>query len=188
MSELTAKMRANFSAAILDAAPFSLGAREAALLASFTLMKAIVKNYGYANDEAFFTRAASERLRTSKVIPPAVKMWFAAYQGASRYAFHSTFHTVSTSEPGLLEGMEFFSYTYVCGNLALQLLAPRWKDMRDRSRPLLTLKPNLYWKPATTQFWPYSGEALQWPPEKYLGDRLIKHFVYRFQSPITLRS
>jgi hypothetical protein len=185
MCGLTAKMKERFSATILEGAPFSLDAGDAALLAAFTFMKATVKDYCYGKDP-FFTRAARERLRESLTIPPLVKMWFAAHQGAAQYAFHSNFHIVSTSAPGPIYGMEFFSYTYIVGHLALQLLAPRWKDICDRDKPLVTLAPNAYWRPATVQFWPDRGETLLWPPEKYLGDSVIEQFINRFQVPINI--
>jgi len=81
--------------------------------------------------------------------------------------------------------MEFFCYTYIFGNLALQFLAPRWKEVRDWNRPLLRLDPNRYWNPAAVQFWPSVGEV-SWPPEKYLGDSTIEQFTYRFNAPVNV--
>ncbi len=187
MSALTAKIKGRYSATVLNGAPFSLGPEDAVILAAFTLMKAVAKNYYYGRDDPFFTRAACERLRNSLAIPHFVKMWAAAYQGASRYAFHSNFHIVSTSEPGPLYGMEFFSYTYILGNLVLQLLAPRRKDILDRGKPLITLVPNARWQSTAIQFWPEAGQALSWPPAKYFGDSTIEHFIYRFGVPVTVR-
>lgn len=188
MSALTAKVKERFSATILEGAPFSLAGEDARILAAFTLMKAMVKNYGYPNDdEPFFTRASCERLRVSLTIPSHVKMWFAAFQGTSRYSFHSNFYIVSTSEPGPLEGMEFFCYTYVLGNLALQLLAPRWKYVGHRDWPLVSLIPNRCWDLAAIQFWPLPDQAPLWPPEKYIGDRTFDQFIYRFAAQINLR-
>jgi hypothetical protein len=188
MSALTGKMKHRFSSTILRGAPFSLDAKDAVLLAAITLMKAIVQNCYYWKHDPFFTKASSERLRKSLTIPDYVKMWVAAYHSASQYAFHSNFYTVTVNTPGPLGGMEFFSYTHVAGNLVVQLLAPRWKDLRHRSRPLLNLTPNIGWQPAAPRFWPFQGNALSWPPEKYLGDGVIKHFIDRFQSPITIPS
>ncbi len=186
MSALTGRVKKRFSASILDGAPTSIDAKDALLLAAFTLMKAIVQNYHYVRDEAFFTRAASERLRESLTIPPLVKMWIATYYAPSRYAFHSNFHTVTVNNPGPLGGMEFLSYTYIVGNLVLQLLAPRWKDIRHRHLPLLTLTPNSYWQAAAPQFWPFEGDALPWPPKKHLSDSVIEQFINRFQVPVNV--
>jgi hypothetical protein len=184
MSDLTAKIKDNFRDTIIGAAPFSLDAKSAALLASYTFMKAVVQDYGYNLDEPFFTRAACERFRESHSMPPLAKAWFAAYQGNSAYAFHGNIDLVQVTD-GRLEGMEFFSYTYVLGPLVLQLLAPRWKDLRRRNRPLVTLTPNkLRWQDAVIQFWPYTGEALSWPPRLYIGDNVSEQFFNRFRVPI----
>jgi hypothetical protein len=182
MSELTNKVKHNFAESILKGKSFSLGPREGTLLAAFTFMKAVVKDYHYG-DEPFFTRAVRERFRISLSIPNSVKVWIAAYQGSARWSFHSNFCIIAAQAPGPLAGMEFFSYTYIDGNLALQLLAPRWKDVRRRSRPLLSIVPNPCWGPAVIQFWPYAGN-FSWPPARYLGDDVVEEFLERFTGPI----
>ena len=94
---------------------------------------------------------------------------------------------VSSSEPGPALGMEFLSYTYVVGKLTLQLLAPRWKDVRDRGRRLIEITPNEYWNPAVVSFWPYDGNAVSWPPEKFLGDDTIQQFIHRFNETVRVK-
>jgi hypothetical protein len=185
MSALTKKIKDAFSSAMLKGSPFSLCARDAALLAAFTFMKAVVTNHG-VDDDPFFTRGARERLRTSLVIPPLVKMWFAAYQGVSRFSTKNNLGIIGARESDPFYGMEFCSFSYVVGKLALQLLAPRWKDIRDRGKPVISINPNVYWQPAAIQFWPYGGQVLSWPPEKYLGDDVIEAFIYRFNMPINV--
>jgi hypothetical protein len=69
MSGLTGKMKDRFSSSILDGAPFSLDAKDAVLLAAFTLMKAIVQNYHFAQDEPFLRErpvSGSESLLPSR--------------------------------------------------------------------------------------------------------------------------
>jgi hypothetical protein len=98
----------------------------------------------------------------------------------------SNFNIASTSA-GPLSGIEFGSFTYVVGKLALQLLAPRWKRIDHRGRPLVSLTPNASWDPAVTLFWPHSGELLLWPPAKYLGDDMIQEFILRFpRNPVNV--
>src|ERR1700730_6027765 len=110
--------------------PFSLGARDAAILAAFTFMKAAVTNHLTVHEyEPFFTRAASTKFRVSLTLPPMLKAWFAAFQGEARISTRSNFSIVSTSDPGPLYGVEFGSFTYIVGGLSLQLLAPRWKHI-----------------------------------------------------------
>jgi hypothetical protein len=187
MSSITGKVKAEFRDAIIDGAPFSLDLKGAALLASFTFMKAVVQDYGYNVNDPFFTRAACERFRQSLTLPPLLKVWFAAYRGREQYAFHGSIYVVEAVE-GPFAGMQFFSYTYIVGHLALQLLAPRWKDISHRHRPLFSLIPNRErWQRAAIQFWPYSGETLFWPPELYIGNNVIQQFFNRFQANVRLR-
>lgn len=182
MCDLTAEVRERFSETIVEGKPFSLSLRDSTLLAAFTFMKAAVMDYGYG-DEVFFTRLDRKRLRVSLAIPPLARMWIAAYQGSARYSFVSNHYRVDADAPGPLHGMQFFCYTYILGNLALQFHAPRWKDIRDRSKPLVALAPNDFWRPATIKLWPYPGKV-HWPPEKYLGDSTIEQFINRFKSPV----
>lgn len=186
MSVLSLKVKERFSRTMLDGEPFSLGPRDAAILAAFALMKAVVTNYVESNYEPFFTRAARERLRSSLALPPMLKAWVAAFKGESRMSTRSNFNVVSTSEPGPLYGMEFGSFTYVVGKLALQLLAPRWKQIHHRGRPLVSLSPNAYWEQATVLFWPHAGNSLSWPPPKCFGDDMIQAFIERFRNPVNL--
>jgi hypothetical protein len=185
MSVLTNKTKQSFSRAMLDGEPFSLNGKDADLLAAFTFMKAVVTNQTI-EAEPFFTRAAREKFRISLVIPPWTKVWGAAYHGESRMSTKNNLSIVSTSTPGPLYGMEFYSFTYVVGKLALQLLAPRWKYIRDRGRPLLSLSPNAYWDQATIFFWPYREVPISWPPAKHIGDDTIQRFIDRFNDPVNL--
>lgn len=186
MSELTGRMKERFSASILRGAHFSLSPRDAVILAAFTLMKAIVTDYG-DGDDPFFTRAAREHLRTSLAIPAFVKMWFAAYQGSAKIGFRNSLYVITPNTPSILDGIEFLCHTYVVGNLAIQLLAPRWKHISDRRRkPLVSITPDSFWQPAAIQFWPCAGDVLMWPPEKYMGDNVIDQFIHRFEAPLKL--
>jgi len=187
MSVLSLKTKDCFGRAMLDGEPFTLGAKDAAILAAFTFMKAAVTNHLTAHEyEPFFTRGAREAFRTSLIIPPLTKMWFAAYQGKARMSTRSNFSIASTDAPGPLHGMEFGSFSYVIGKLALQLLTPRWKDIHHRGRPLVSLTPNVYWERATTLFWPHSGGLVSWPPSKYLADDTLQTFIERFNSPVNV--
>jgi hypothetical protein len=187
MSVLSLKVKERFGRVMLDGEPFSLGARDAAILAAFTFMKAAVTNQLTVHEyEPFFTRAAREKFRISLALPPILKAWFAAFQGEARISTRSNFSIVSTSEPGRLYGIEFGSFTYIVGKLALQLLAPRWKNIKDRGGRLLSLTPNAYWEQATVLFWPHNGSFLSWPPPKYLGDDTVQAFIERFSNPVNL--
>jgi hypothetical protein len=188
MSVLSLKVKDRFGRTMLDGEPFSLGARDAVILAAFTFMKAAVTNHLTVHEyEPFFTRAAREKFRTSLTVPPMVKMWFAAFQGKARISTRSNFNIASASTLGPLYGMEFGSFSYVAGKLALQLLAPRWKRIDHRGNPLVSLTPHAFWDPAVTLFWPHSGEFLSWPPSKHFDDDMIQEFIERFvKSPVNI--
>jgi hypothetical protein len=182
MSGLTNKFKHKFSGAVLNGEPFTLDRKDAALLAAFTFMKAVVTDHAAIGD-TFFARGDRERLRTSMIVPPRARCWFAAYQGDRRFSTKSNVFVVQGDVPPLL-GMEFFSHSYVVGKLALQLLAPRWKDIRDFGRSLYTLTPADVWLPAVVSFWPYAGSSLSWPPLQHIADDTIQSFIYRFENPV----
>jgi hypothetical protein len=188
MSVLSEKIRDRFRRAMLDGEPFSLGARDASILAAFTFMKAVVTNHlisHYDRFEPFFTRAVRERFRTSLVLPPLLKCWLFAFQGESFMRTHGNLSIIGGG-PGLLFGMEFCSFTYVVGKLGLQLLSPRWKHISHRGRPLLSIDPNAQWSQAGILFWPHSGGFVSWPPAVYIGDDMIQAFIHRFNNPVNV--
>jgi|ERR1700733_1799591 len=186
MSVLSLKVKDRFSRTMLEGEPFSLGPRDAAILAAFTFMKAVVTNHSTNRHEPFFTRATRERFGSSLTLPPLLKEWFAAYEGQARISMKSRFSVFGRSAPGPLYGIEFGSFTYIVGKLALQLLAPRWKNISHRGRPLISLTPNAYWEQGTTLFWPHNGSFLLWPPPKHLADDTVERFVERFGDPVNV--
>jgi hypothetical protein len=186
MSALSLKVKDRFGRSILEGEPFSLGARDAVILAAFTFLKAVVTNY-IIDYEPFFTRAARERFRGDLTIPPVTKMWFAAFRGRSRLSAKNDNGII---DPGWqnspFDGLEFCSYSYAIGQLVVQLFAPRWKHISDRGKPLLSLTPHAHWEQAATLFWPYNGDHLSWPPSKYFGDDTIQSFIERFTRNVNL--
>jgi len=187
MSKLSLKVKDRFSRTMLDGDPFSLGISDAAILAAFTFMKAVVVDHNSPDDyERFFTTAARERFGTSLILPPLLKLWFAAYRGKARMSTRANLSIVSTGTPSPIRGMEFLSFSYLIGQLTLQLLAPRWKDIENRGKPLLSLNPNVQWEEAATPFWPHNGTTLPWPPPKIFADETIQLFIDRFNNPVNL--
>ena len=185
MSLLSLKVKERFGRAMLNGEPFSLGPRDAAILAAFTFMKAVVTNHNL-DGEPFFTRAARERFRINLIVAPLTRVWFAAFQGKARMNTRNYLSIVSTNAPGPLCGLEFCSFTHIIGKLALQLLAPRWKHIMDRGRPLFSLSPNAYWQRTAILFWPHEGGFLSWPPAEYIGDDAVQGFIERFGNPVNV--
>lgn len=186
MSVLTNSIKQTFSGPILGGEPFTLDPRGAALLASFSFMKAVVTNHALP-DDPFFTRAARGRFRASLAIPSLVQCWFAAYQGEFQFSAKNSMSIFGQNDPNSpIFGMELCSHSYVVGPLVVQLLAPRWKNINDRGRPLLMVNPAARWNSAAIRFWPSDGTALSWPPPKYLGSDAIQIFIKRFGNSINV--
>jgi hypothetical protein len=188
MSDITERVKQNFQDAIINGATLALPARDIALLSAFTFMKAVVAGHAIPGAEPFFTRAARERFRQSLAVPPHVQMWIAAYQGRYRYSGKCNAGILVATDDGPYEGIEFFAFTYVVGHLVLQLLAPRWKDVRHRASHLPIPDPLPNWNTAVIGFWPDDGAPGSWPPPKYIGDDTIEQFIDRFKRQIRLRA
>lgn len=187
MSDLTGRVKQFFKDAIIDGTTLNLEPNSIALLAAFAFLKAVVANHAIPNNDPFFTRAARERFRQSLVIPPHAQMWVAAYQGPYRYSGKCNAGILVPTDLGPYQKIEFFAFTYVVGHLVLQVLAPRWKDVRDRGSALPLHEPQPNWNPAVITFWPSSGASASWPPPKYIGDDTIEQFIDRFKGNIRIR-
>jgi hypothetical protein len=183
MSDLTNRVKLAFSDAIVNGAGLSLMPDDAALLAAYAFMKSVVADHATPKDERFFAQATRERFRETLSVLPSIRMWIAAYQGAHRFGgrFHNAILT--PNEPSVLDGIEFYCFTYVVGHLVIQTHAARWKD--DRRAGVLVPKADPCWDPAVTQFWPYS-ESVSWPPPKYIGDDTLEALMNRFSLPISV--
>jgi len=189
MSQITKRTKIAFEAVIVERRPLCILPSGIALLAAFTFMKAAVGATDIAqNDEAFFTRAQRERFRKSLAVPEfGVRMWIGAFQGKALHGGRFVPATLSTDEPQL-RGIEYFTFTYLVGHLVLQLLAGRFKDVRQRRhRPLPMLRPDPFWDEGCIQFWPPTNvSGITWPPAKYFDDSGLQDFIDRFKLPINL--
>jgi hypothetical protein len=183
MSDLTNRVRQAYSAQIINGSALTLMTDDAALLGAYAFMKSVVADHATPKDERFFSLEVREQFRRTLAIPPNVRMWIAAYQGEHRFGgrFHNAILT--PNEPSVLDGIEYYAFTYVVGHLVLQTHAVRWRDGRSAFAPVP--KPDPYWDPAVIQFWPYS-EPVSWPPKKYIGDDTLEALMNRFSLPISV--
>ena len=183
MSDLTNRVRQAYSAQTINGAALTLMTDDAALLGAYAFMKSVVADHATPKDERFFSLEVREQFRRTLAIPPNVRMWIAAYQGEHRFGgrFHNAILT--PNEPSVLDGIEYYAFTYVVGHLVLQTHAVRWRDGRSAFAPVP--KPDPYWDPAVSQFWPYS-EPVSWPPKKYIGDDTLEALMNRFSLPISV--
>jgi hypothetical protein len=187
MSDLTGRVKDHFQDAIINGTSLSFAVRDTALLAAFAFMKAVVADHAIQKDYPCFTRTDRERFRESLTIPSGVQMWIAAYQGVKRYSGRCCNAILTPNEPSPFYGIEFYSFTYVVGQLALQVHAARWKHIHRRIIPLPVINPHDQWRPAAIRFWPSDGSTFSWPPSKYLGDNIIEAFINRLSLPIRMR-
>jgi hypothetical protein len=183
MSDLTDRVKRGYSDQIIKGAALSLTADDAALLGAYAFMKSVVADHATPKDERFFSQEVRERFRKTLSIPPNVRMWIAAYQGAHRFGGRCHTAILSPNESSVLDGIEFYCFTYVVGHLVLQTHAVRWKDGRRAAAPVPKADP--YWGPAVFQSWPYSG-PVSWPPTKYIGDDTLEALMNRFSLPISV--
>jgi hypothetical protein len=179
MSQITNRIKAGFECTIVDGDSLCILPSGSTLLAAFLFMKAAVTATHIAGDkEAFFNRVDREYLRISLTVPlNGVRMWVGAFQGEALHNGRSICTVLSSDAPPL-QGIEYFTYTYLFGHLLLQLLTVRWKDVRRRGLgPLPLLRPDVFWDSACIQFW---------PPPKHFTDSSLQDFVERFQLPINI--
>jgi hypothetical protein len=155
------------------------------LLAAFAFKCAVVADYSHMHSNPFFSPRARSEFGLNLSVPPEVRVWLAAFQGAHSYSGRFDSQIIQPTPDGLLRGVEFSAFTYVAGHLALQVLAPRWTNPLWRTRLLpYTLKPDAYWDTAVTRFWPADGSVISWPPPQYIGDDVVETFTNRFAVPI----
>jgi hypothetical protein len=189
MSQITKMVKVGFESAIVHGSPLCILPSGIVLLAAFTFMKAAVAASDLAqDDEAFFTRAQRESLRTSLAVPEVgVRMWIGTFKGQALYSRRFV-PAILSSEAPQLRGVEYFTFTYLTGHLLLQLLAGRFKYVHNRGRGLLPmLRPDAYWDQACIQFWPPTNiSGITWPPPKYFEDQGLKDFINRFKLPVTV--
>lgn len=181
MSQLTEELKTGFADCILQGTPLLITPSALSVLSAYTFLKAAVMDYTYCEGEPFFTRAARERFRVSRTIPSDGQVWVAAFRGRSVFGARANIRHYSSTQPGTpVYGIEWFAFTYVVGHLAVQLLMPRWKDVRHRGRPLPRLSPHLKWKDGATRIWPLSGVSVRWPPSRFVGEAQFDIFANRF--------
>ena len=184
MSDVTNRVKQSFAGMIISGAHVSLSRADTALLAAFAFMKSVVADHATPKPEPFFTRAARESFRVSLAIPAGVQIWMAAFQGDYRYSGKCTTAILTPNAPGPIDGIEFFTSTYVVGHLVLQTLALRWAHLHQLATSLPDITPGTDWNPATVQLWPDSSFPISWPPPKYLGENIIQRFIDRFNVPM----
>jgi hypothetical protein len=179
MSTLETEIQPLLSGVIRDGESMGFSKRDRAKLAAFTFKNAVIANYLNPAREPFFTRAARERFRLSKQIPPSVGAWFSALVAPTLTGlnFGYVLGLQTGDEYRVWDDLEIYVYTFAVGYLVLQLRAFRWANFVDRGRDLprsLPQKP--FWDDCSITFWPNFGRAVdlvRWPPPKCLTEETL---------------
>lgn len=189
MSVLETEIQPLLSGVIRDGDSMYFSRRDRNKLAAFAVKNAIIANCLNPAREPFFTRAARERFRTSRQIPPSVYVWFAGLSTpilTGVYLGYVLGLQIAANDR-VWDDLEIYVYTFAVGHLVIQLCALRFADIFNRAKPLpriLSQKP--FWNDYAIQSWPNSGETIRWPPEKYLSEELLSKFARRWQGRVGL--
>jgi hypothetical protein len=177
--------------------PISLGSsvsilhRGVSLLAALTFEKAVIADHQHLKGDSFFKLADRNRFRESLAIPAGVHIWLAAFRGKGPFRLYFKRNSMldlrqRTFDVSVRPGLDFLTFTYVAGHLAIQLVASRWKDKLN-SRPLPKTESDGSFDSAAVQFWPPDGFAVSWPPSQYFDDKTIATFAERFDDIVSIR-
>lgn len=182
MSELEAEVKTGFRDVIIYGSALSLLPSALTLLAAFSFKCAVIADQIRPPDDAFFyTSHTRNRFRTTRRIPDGVQMWLGAFAGKYRSSGRFEGHYLSTGTTFTpFDHVQFHVFTYLAGHLVLQVVAPKWADVRRSGLPLPVISQERIWDTSAVQFWPLNGQPISFPPRHYLSPATIDRFVNRF--------
>lgn len=158
--------------------PFSLSAHQLESLAIFAFKTFVVADHMMDDRKPFFSPALRSKFRISLAIPSRVQMWLAMASGGAPAIAWSNY---TQSRGGLLNGIEFYFFTYRIGPVVIQIAAHRWRRRnKGTSDNKLVQDPNMDSVSAT--LWPLSRNPIRWPLRAALGARDIEPFCKRWDS------
>jgi hypothetical protein len=184
MSVLEADVQPIVSRIIKDGESMFLSRRDQRKLAAYTFKNAVIANYLNPSREPFFTRAARERFRASRQIPPSLNAGFAALFGSVTGLNHGyVLGLQPRTENRTWNNLEVYIYTFAIGHLVLQLRAFRFATIAYRGRPLPPPLPqNIFWNDYSVLFWPTANGSLRWPPTQYLSEDSFPGYTRRWEG------
>jgi hypothetical protein len=190
MSRLETQIQPMLSGVIRDGESMCFPRRDRSKLAAFAFKNAVIANYLNPTREPFFTRAARERFRKSRQIPPGVSMWFASLSTiipSGLYFGYVLGVQQKATDNRLRDDIEMYVHTFAVGHLVLQLLAFRYAHIANRSFPLPELiSAGPEFENHSVCFWPNAGETVRWPPASDLTEQLLSKFTHRWNATIEL--
>jgi hypothetical protein len=185
MSNLESEVQPLLSGIIRDGESMYFSRRDRAKLASFIFKQSVIASCLNPTKEPFFTRAARDRFRVSRQIPPGVSAWFGGMRSPILTGLYFSY-VLGLQIPArdrVWEDLEVYVYTFAAGYLVLQLCAPRFADISSRGKRLPEILPrSAVWNDYCCRFWPNSSETLRWPTEQYFSEDLLRDFAHRWEG------
>jgi hypothetical protein len=137
-------------------------------------------------EEPFFSPFIRHRFKDVLEIPSGVQMWIGDFQGAARWSGRWNLRYVKSSNDSAYD-LEFYTFNFVAGRLAIQVIAKRWAKLHQRGRelPLVHFDPG--WDEALTEFCPNPrDQRIVWPPPKHFVDNSFDDLVDRLSGNVTM--
>ncbi len=174
------------SGIVRDGSPVCLLPSGLVSLAVFSFKCAILANHMAPNEEPFFSPFIRHRFKDDLEIPSSVQMWMGDFQGSARWSGRWNLRYVKSSNDSA-HNLEFYTFNFVAGRLAIQVIAKRWAKLHQRGRKLPLVHFIPAWDEALIEFWP--GPRIQpivWPPPKHFVDESFDDLVDRLSGIITM--
>jgi hypothetical protein len=155
-------------------------------LATFSFKCAILGNHMAPNEEPFFSAFVRHQFKASLEIPSSVQMWIGDFQGAARWSGRWNLRYVKSSDDSVHD-LEFYTFNFVAGRLAIQVIAKKWAKLHLRGRDLPVVHFAPAWDEALTEFWPKPRVwPIVWPAPKHFIDDSFDDLVDRLSGTITM--
>jgi len=191
MSVLETEVQPLLSGIIKHGESMYLSRRDQRKLAAYTFKNAVIANYLNTTREPFFSRAARERFRASRLIPSIVTAWFAALSASTFMGLNYGYvlGIQQRNEYGPWNDLELYAYTFAIGHLVLQLSAFRFADLAHRGITLSGPPPqDMFWNDYSVPFWPITNGTVRWPPVQYLSEQSLSRYARRWEGRLNFSS
>lgn len=186
MSEIEDNASRTLSGIVRDGSQVCLLPSGIVSLATFSFKCAILANHMAPNEEPFFSPFIRHRFKDNLEIPSSVQMWIGDFQGTARWSGRWNIRYVKSSNDSTHD-LEFYTFNFVAGRLATQVIAKSWAKLHRRGRELPLVHFIPAWDEALTEFWPNPrARPIVWPPPKHFVDDSFNDLVDRLSGTVTL--
>lgn len=181
MSDLSGEVSRLSTDAIIRGRKLTLLPDGLELLAAFAFMKSVVTDRLSVNRNEFFGADALRRFRRKRAIPDGTQVWLGSFASpAASGRLHVSYARI---KGGGGNGLELHTFTYVVGNVVLQVVNKRWAVRRRRREEHPVLRQNHNWAKGIAQIWPNVGaQPVVWPIGVHIDDSTLMIFHDRWLS------